>query len=231
MSKRYILYLEPSFANPLWQYINEYFELTKRKIGINEAQQYRPHCSITGFFEISRKIHDEFKVLSLICEEIEEKLKSEYFSVNVGSVEIDAEENGHRSNPSVRIGLKTYGFKELAESLKKRMVNVDVNIRPKPADHISLAYIANYPIIDVKDDVTVFSSVLSGGKGDLVSFSLEPYFDLAKKYLAGHCIDSNDWNLVLHEEVHSSHLLLRHDFLPIKEWPLKSILRKSYPDR
>jgi hypothetical protein len=235
MSKRYILYLEPSRSNLLGEAVRDFYEKSKIFVGINEAQQYIPHCSITGFFQTSTE--PDVNQLDVLCNAIEESLQKLDFSVRVGKVALGAHDVVPGNDriltiPSARIELKTAGLRELAEMVKLKMSKVGVKIRPKPADHISLAYMASYPLSSVSGDNYQFSSSVDSQKSSLVDFNAQKYLDVAKEHFKNSLIDSSDWDLALYEEAHSLILSAPHKFSQVKRWSLKINLSKStYPDR
>lgn len=50
---QFILYLQPSNDTALWTCIQEFYKVTKMQFGPNEAHQYHPHISLTGFWNVS----------------------------------------------------------------------------------------------------------------------------------------------------------------------------------
>ncbi|PJF19758.1 hypothetical protein PSACC_00425 [Paramicrosporidium saccamoebae] len=232
MPRRYILYLEPNGSNPLLQLIKDFFELSKG-IGLNEAQQYRPHCSITGFFEATTNPQGEFDPIEAFCRLIDHELSRSHLHVGLGGIELDpkGKANSPRQIPSVRLTLATEGVREIAALLKDKMSNYDVHIRPKLVDHISLAYIANFPQREHSEGIYQFCSSMTNSKADSVHYDPQAYLEAARLHFKDGLVESNEWNLVLHEEEHSTSMNEPHKFHSVRTWNLKSLLSKAYPDR
>ncbi|KAJ1912158.1 Lanosterol synthase (Oxidosqualene--lanosterol cyclase) [Mycoemilia scoparia] len=51
--KRCIIYLEPRHSSPLYRSLTAFFSAVTRVFGPSEAQQYHPHCSMTGYIPIN----------------------------------------------------------------------------------------------------------------------------------------------------------------------------------
>jgi hypothetical protein len=224
--------LEPNEANPLLQLTKDFFELSK-KIGINEAQQYRPHCSITGFFEAKANPQGEFDPIEALCKLIDHELLCSHLHVSLGSIDLDpnGKSDSPKQIPSVRLTLITEGIRELATLLKDKMANYDVFIRPKLVNHISLAYIATFPQREDLDGIYQFCSSMTNSKADSVQYNPQTYLEAARLHFKGSLVDSNEWNLVLHEEEHSILMGEPHKFRTVRIWNLKPLLSKAYPDR
>lgn len=240
--KRFILYLEPTEnVNPLYNRVKQFYVKSMEEIEMNEAQQYPPHCSITGFFLLNSERQGYLeKILQVLFETIEDGIKKFPLSVNLGHVELGTHDwvgTGQVKRimmPSVKIKLVTSGFSELAESIKVKLSPFQVEVRPKSVDHISLAYVANYPLVSLTNDGGKYSFMkrVCCSKTQVVEFDPEEYFCMANEFFKGFLVDSNDWSLALYEEEHSFQLDVPHVFLPIRKWSLKDQLAiNSYPDR
>ncbi len=238
---RLILYLEPAKTNPLRLLIEDFFSSTREEIGSNEAQQYHPHCSLTGFFAIDEGdgAPDDGAAL-MVARHIDALLEEhgEGLSVSLGAIQAMHVRNGKA--PSVRLGLDTCGFRELSAALAQALCLFGVDVRTKDADHISLAYMCSFPIRRHHGDDYEFSSTACA-KGCLppspstvpttpigassVLYNAGRYLEAAQALLVGRLVDNQQWHLCLHSEEHSEELDRRHKFTLIKQWDISDSLQ------
>lgn len=243
---RCILYLEPGESNPLLPHLRAFMKKSQ-SIGVNEAQQYRPHCSVTGFFDVPSTMVPE-DLIRIICDILEVYLEEHggSFNVQVGDIVCAPSEHrsggGHESSTSVRIELITSGFIEMASELRNHMKTLGIDIRVKPVDHISLAYVINFPQAESVHHYgapNLYYECSSLGEDDdatkprrIIEYNHHLYLAAARDHFVGVLKQvSNDWKLILHSEVHSTRMSRPHQFTPLREWNLTSLLQKKYPDR
>lgn len=242
---RCILYLEPGESNPLLPHLRAFMKKSQ-SIGVNEAQQYRPHCSVTGFFEIPPTLVTR-DLIRTVCDVLEVYLREhgELFSVQVGDIVCAPSEcrskECHAPSTSVRIELTTNGFREMASELRNHMKTFGVNIRVKPVDHISLSYVTNFPQVEGVSqyggsNLYYECSSLEDNEPEkscgILKYDHRLYLTAARDHFAGVLEQaSNDWKLILHSEVHSTRMSKPHQFTPLREWDLAGLLHKKYPDR
>ncbi|CAI2165983.1 14605_t:CDS:1 [Funneliformis geosporum] len=133
----YILYLEPSKTSKFYKSIQNFFDQTLKLYGPNEALQYPPHCSMTGFFilqdDIQRKINQIIELIDLFLESHKNEISnSSYAAIQLKDIIC--------ISARLLISLQVY---QPLHQLVQLISNLDSNIRPKRIDHISLAYCSN----------------------------------------------------------------------------------------
>ena len=231
MTKRYILYLEPGVENPISTKLSSFMKESK-SIGTNEAQQYHPHCSVTGFFIVDDDSCSA--VISRLYSKVDEGIRIGSFSIEFGEIQAVPSKTEMNSAQSVQLGLITNGFKELAEYLRVSIKEFGIDIRPKEVDHISLAYVSNYPPAKKGplDDISMrFYRDVENTSAETVEYNYANYLLAAKKHFGSFLPNSNIWKLVLYEEKHSYEMHVPHQFTLLREWDMSMVLRKTYPDR
>jgi hypothetical protein len=195
-----------------------YFAESETLHGPNEAHQYHPHSSLTGFFTLhkSSSVVFFFRV-SVVCSWVavsrsgsSETLHKiiDYFDSSVGAhpaipVPNPTRVQRHPHNiSSLVISLETPQFYyHLIQKFKAMMKVMRVEVRTKPIDHLSLAYFKSFP-----------NKALSGPELDRLT-------QLASEMFA-HPLDRDlGWNLVLQQQVYKSEEIGKpHIFRPVKTW-------------
>ncbi|CAG8492495.1 1492_t:CDS:1 [Funneliformis caledonium] len=195
----YILYLEPSKTSKFYKSIQNYFDQTLKLYGPNEAHQYPPHCSMTGFFILKDDIQ---RKLNQIIELIDHFLESHKHEISNGSIQL---KDIICSPASLLISLQVC---QPLHQLVQLISHLDSNIRPKRIDHISLAYCSNSFVecqqkLNNKDRM---QSMLDMAR-ELIEFD---------EVNDGNC---GSWDIVFYENLKRSQKLNeQHIFRAIKRW-------------
>ncbi|RUS28972.1 hypothetical protein BC938DRAFT_481215 [Jimgerdemannia flammicorona] len=198
--RRFVLYLEPSPNSWFYRSIEVFQNKVFDKYGPNQAQQYPPHCSLTGMMTIKRvrgpnaKWYFVDKLVSFLDRNIAE-LKDEMYSPALRGLY-----TGRRPSPSLVVGLAldaAYG--ELVRRMRARF-HGKFTIEYRTMDRLNLAYNTLNP---------------------MPSPLLRQLHRLAEETIAVEELleDQLEWDLVLHEVmIDSSTIAVKHQFAEMKRW-------------
>lgn len=239
---RYIFYLEPHVESPLGQQLRCYFQVAQDHLGPTEAQQYPPHCSMVGFFTLDPSQEAKMAAIASAC--IAECLAAggeKAVSVKLNAIRVNPPGSSSPtapsldaairttpppSSPSLRLQLDTTGISQIATALRDSLKTLGAQLRPKPADHISLAYFSSYPLLCKSPHALHFARQSTSHLDDhtppaKVSFNVQQYYDLACSLICKQSLQSPcPWSIVLYREHHSRILDQPHLFEEIQRWDL-----------
>ncbi|KAI3661768.1 hypothetical protein MP638_003776 [Amoeboaphelidium occidentale] len=227
-AKKYILYLEPSRESKFYENVIKFYSESKARFGHNEAQMYHPHCSMTGFFDLP--IHGNGFWHQEMLTVLEELMVSTSAMSNIPklcdfhtkqkprslSVKVDApaelKDIVARFQKHMDQRMKTFleTHHGVTDSVELRSKFDTFFIRPKPMDHISLAYIR--PNSLYHDDGSLVEELNENEMDFLIKLS-QDFQILADKNVG--------WYVVLYEVDHKSDILgVPHKFREIRKWKI-----------
>ncbi len=182
---RCILYLEPPTS--LYLTIKEYLETSREVFGPTEASQYPPHCSMTGFFNLRNT--DRF------VEEIDKLIADRNFErPMIGNVQL--------IDRCVQIKVIADDYRAFALELKEQ---TQVELRLKPVDHISLAYVHSFYFDCQTKSFSRFKKTAAENEIDQDTrlgwffYDCQEHFELAQS--VDFVDDGGNWSFCLYEQI------------------------------
>ncbi|CAG8474841.1 6507_t:CDS:1 [Racocetra fulgida] len=218
-----ILYLEPAHSSQFYQSILKFYDQSLKLFGPNNAHQYDPHISMTGFFTL----YDNQKIINdnINANHDQKECISAYEQLDQIIQFIDNFLHNHKiTYPLVKDilylkptslliplqvcqamldlvnQLSCLSFEESNSNITTSDNGIKTIIRPKAIDHLSLAYSRNGFVSNNK------MMKLKRLANKIIAF------DEAKQQKCG-------WDIVIYEELeHSTKLEDKHVFKEVKRW-------------
>jgi hypothetical protein len=155
---KYILYLEPSKTSYLFTKLSAFFKASRDIFGPNEAHQYHPHCSMTGFFDVNTSDKQTVEADMVQC--LDSLINLKFLDSPKLSVGIDAintvitskplfvkDSLVMQSFPALKIVVRADFCDSLSSAFGKFLsAQHNLTVRPKRVNHISLAYNHHYTV-------------------------------------------------------------------------------------
>ncbi|RUP43344.1 hypothetical protein BC936DRAFT_137319 [Jimgerdemannia flammicorona] len=203
--RRFILYLEPSPTSSIFNRLDAFITMTLSRFGPNSAQRYHPHCTITGFFDVTPSNSDPTlacttaTMVQALDDAIQKRLP-------FPPPRLTGFIRRKQAPGELLVGLKApLVYHEVMDALVEAATGSEVgaHVRKKNINHISLAL---YP---------------EKGEGSLAPEVMEEMERIARETvnLEKEETEMTEWDVVLYEKVESAEAPgTRYLFDEVKRW-------------